>query len=83
MDQSALQNRPSIMQSLLESIENEVCLGGPREPPSHDAISECVDNEGHVNKALPGRHIGKITDPQHVRRWRPELTVHLVTRTGR
>ena len=55
MDQSALLNRPSIMQSLLESIENGGRLGGPRDPPSHDVISEGVDDEGDIDIALPGR----------------------------
>ena len=46
MDQAALLDGPSIMQGLFQRIENKVCLGGPRDPPSHDSISECIDDEG-------------------------------------
>src|SRR5690606_773304 len=67
---------PSIMKCLFQSIENKVCLGGPRDLPSDDAISERVDDKGHIDKALPGRHIGKIADPEQVRRWRPEHAVY-------
>jgi len=28
-----------------------------------DAIGEGVDNEGHIDKTLPCRHIGKVADP--------------------
>lgn len=82
VNQSTFLHRPSIMQSLLQSIENDVCFGRPRNAPSHDAISECVDDEGHIDKALPCRHVGKVADSQQVRCSRPEYAVHLVARTG-
>ncbi len=81
MNQSALLNRPSIMQRLLKSIENKVSFGRPRYPPPDDAICECVNDEGHINKALPRGHVGEVADPQQVRCGRTEHTVHLVTRT--
>jgi hypothetical protein len=46
MNQPTLLHRPSIMQGLFQGIEDKVCLGRPRDPPSDDAISECVDDEG-------------------------------------
>lgn len=49
MNQSALLNRPSIMQRLLKSIENKVRFGRPRYPPPHDAISERIDDEGNID----------------------------------
>jgi hypothetical protein len=58
MNQPAPLDRPSIMQGLFKSIENKVSFGRPRYTPSDDAISECVDDEGHIDKAPPGRHIG-------------------------
>src|SRR6056297_3861045 len=61
--QSAFPNWPSIVQGLFQSIENKVCFGRPRDPPSDDAISECVDDEGHIDKTLPCRHVGKVADP--------------------
>lgn len=53
MNQSALLDRPSFMQGLFQGIENKNCLGRPRDPPSNNAISECVDDEGYLDKALP------------------------------
>ncbi len=32
-----------------------------------DAISKCVDDKSYIHKALPCRHVGKITDPEKVR----------------
>lgn len=62
VNQSTFPDRPSIMQGLLQSIENKVCPGGPGDPPPDDAISESVDDEGHTDKALPRGYIGKIAD---------------------
>jgi len=36
----------------------QICREG-----ADDAISECVDDEDHIDKALPHRHVGKIADP--------------------
>ncbi len=63
VDQSALLNKASIMQGLFQSIEDKVSFGRPRDPLSDDAISECVDDEGHIDKTLPCRHVGKVADP--------------------
>jgi hypothetical protein len=32
-------------------------------PPTDDAASEGVNDEGHVNEAMPGRDIGEPKDP--------------------
>lgn len=37
MDQSALLDGRSIMQCLFQRIENQVCLGGPRDPPAEQS----------------------------------------------
>ena len=70
------------MQSLLEGIESKVCLGRPRDPPSDDAVGERVDNERHINKALPRGYVSEVADPEQVRCRRPEHSVHFVARTG-
>jgi hypothetical protein len=46
MNQSAFLDGLSIVQGLFKSIENKVGFGRPRDPPSDDAISECVDDKG-------------------------------------
>lgn len=54
MDQSAFLDGPSIVQGLFKSIENKVSFRRPGDPPSNNAISECVDNKSHIDKTLPG-----------------------------
>lgn len=71
------------MQGLFQSIENKVCLGRPRDPPSHDAASECVDDEGDIDNVLLGRDVRKITDPHRVWCWGPKHAVHLMRWTSR
>ncbi len=63
VDQAGFLHGPSIMQGLLQSIEDKVCLGRPRDPPADDAVGKRIDHKGYVNKALPRGHIGKIADP--------------------
>ena len=41
-----------------------------------------VDDEGHVGKPGPGRHIGQVGDPEPVGCRRAELTLHQIRRTG-
>jgi len=52
-------------------------------PHRHDAPSEHVDHEGHVQPALPGGHVCEVRDPQLVGPLRAELPVHPVQRTRR
>ena len=58
------------MDGLFQCIENKVRACMPLHPPG-----EHIDDEGHINKPLPGVDIGEITDPQCVRTCRVELTV--------
>jgi hypothetical protein len=76
-------HRTAIMQSLLQSIEDKTSMRRSRHPPANDPAGEDIDDEGDVHKALPGRHVGEIRHPQHVRLRRPELPVHLVRRARR
>jgi len=48
MNQSALLDRPSFMQGLFQGVENKVCFGRQRDPPSDNAVSECVDERDLV-----------------------------------
>ena len=69
------------MQRLLKSIENKVSFGRPRYLPPDDPVCERVDDEGHINKALPSGHIGEVADPKQVRCRGPEYPVHLIAWT--
>ena len=54
-----------------------------RGPPAHDPAGIGVDDEGDVDEAGPGRDIGEVGEPQHVRPWRLELAVDVIQRTWR
>lgn len=71
------------MNGLSEFVENKPGMGRSTDPPAHNATRESIDDKGHVNEALPCRHIGEIADPQHVRSRRLELAVLLFQRTWR
>ena len=51
-------------------------MGGPADPPADDPSGEGVDDEGHVDEALPGRDVGEVRQPERVRprRWNCRFT---------
>src|SRR4051812_12485975 len=57
MNEPALQ-RPAVVQRLLKGIEDELCMGRPRDPPADDTAGKDIDNKGDVDEALPGCHVG-------------------------
>lgn len=73
MNQSALLDGLSVKQCLFQRIKEKFYLGGPQDPPSHDATNECVDDECHIDKALLCEYVGKVADPQRDRMQRPDL----------
>src|SRR3712207_5746928 len=73
---------PALMKGLLQGIEHEVGPGRARHAPAHDPAGEDVDYEGRVDEAAPGRHVGKIRDPQPVRALGLELPVDPVEGAG-
>ena len=60
MDQRVLALGLAGVQRLLQRIEHEVRAHGTADPPAHDAPSKHVDDEGHVQPALPGRDMGEV-----------------------
>src|SRR5690606_15838902 len=78
---TASMDRAAIMQRLFERIENEARMRRSAHPPADDPAGIGIDDEGHVDKASPGRHIGEVAYPQPVRRRRLELPVDPVERT--
>ena len=54
------------VQRLLQGIEHEVRVHGTAHSPPHDASGKDVDDESHIEPALPGRDIGEVRDPQLV-----------------
>ena len=83
VDEPAAMDRPPIMQSLLQRIEHEARMRRARHPPADDPAGIGIDDEGDVDEAGPGRDIGEVGDPQHVRPRRLELAVDVVQRAWR
>jgi hypothetical protein len=54
MDQPATMRRPALVQSLLKGIQDEGGMGGAADPLADDVSGKHVDDEGDINKALPG-----------------------------
>ena len=61
-----------MVERLFESIEHKASLGRSRHPPADDAAGEGIDDEGDVDKPLPGRDIGEVRHPQRIRPRYPE-----------
>ena len=54
MYEPAAMDGPPIMKRLVEGIEHKARMGSPACPTTDDAAGEGIDDEGHVNEALPG-----------------------------
>jgi hypothetical protein len=59
MNQPAAMDGPPIMKRLVEGIEHKARMGSPACPPTDDTASEGIDDESHVDEALPGRQWSK------------------------
>lgn len=82
MDQPALHG-PAGIQRLLQSIQYEVGTCRAGHPPAHDPPGKDVDDEGYMDKALPGGDVGEIRDPQGVRATGLELAIDVILRARR
>ena len=68
---------------LLQRIENEAGMRRPGHTPANDTAGLGIDDECHVDEALPRRDVGEVRDPQHVRTWCSEFPIDVIERTGR
>ena len=75
MDEAAAAGRPSVMKRLFEGVQDKVRMRCPAGPPTDDPPGVCVDDEGDIDEAGPGRDIGKIREPQTVWSGSVELSV--------
>lgn len=55
----------------------------PAHPPADDAAGIGVDDKGDIDEAGPGRDVGEVGDPQHVRRRGIELAIDVTQRARR
>ena len=82
MDQCVL-IRLTVIQSLLQRVQNKVRSHGTADPPAHNPAGIHVDHKGHVLTALPGRDVREVRYPQLVGAISLELAIDPVQRTWR
>ena len=82
MDQCVL-IRLTVIQSLLQRVQNKVRSHGTADPPAHNPAGIHVDHKGHVLPALPGRDVREVRYPQLVGAISLELAIDPVQRTWR
>jgi hypothetical protein len=83
VDEAAAALRASLLQGLLEGVQDEAGVGGAADAPADDPPGVGVDHKGDVDEARPGGDVGEIRQPQPVGRRRVELAVHMVERAWR
>ena len=82
MNQAIAAQGPSIVERLLQRIENEPHLHRARHPPADDPPGEGINDKRHIDEARPDCDIGEVRQPQSIWPWHTELAVHAVFRTG-
>ncbi len=81
LDRFLLVTWPPIVPGLLQRIEHEARMCRARRAPADDAPRIGIDDEGDVDEAGPGRHIGEVRHPQRIRARCLELAIDVVLRT--
>jgi len=73
------------MERLLQRLKDEIHGHRPTDPPADDAAGEHINDEGHIDEALPSRYVGEVRDPQWIRPLGVKLSVDRVhgVRRGR
>jgi hypothetical protein len=68
---------------LFDGVEDH--RGGHRrcDPPAQDPARVGIDDEGHVGKPRPRRHVGQVGDPRPIRCRRPKPALDTISRTHR
>jgi hypothetical protein len=67
--------RLTVIQSLLQRVQYEVCPHGTTDLRAHNVPSEHVNDEGHIIPVLTSREIGEIRDPELIGMIRVELQI--------
>jgi hypothetical protein len=83
VNESSLAGRLASVQGLLQGIAHDVGSGRARNRPADHDAGEDVDDEGDINKALPGANVGDVADPQGMGPSRRDLAIDPIERTGR
>ncbi len=80
MDQRPVAARLAGIQRLFKRIEYEVGAHRPTHPPANDAPRKHVDDERHLQPALPRRNVGEIGNPKLIRPVGRKLAIDPVQR---
>ena len=83
MDQVAAALGLAWVQRLLESIEHKIGPHRTAHPPTDDAPREDIDDKGHAEPALPGRHADEVRNPKLIQSLGTELPVDPAKRARR
>lgn len=81
MDQAGIPLWLTSIERLLQSIQNEVGAHRTTDAPADDPAGKDIDDEGDIDKTLPGRDIGEIRYPGLIRPIRLELAIDPILRT--
>ena len=71
-----------VMKRLLERIQDEAGMCCPASSPADYPAGVSVDDKGDVDKRRPGRDVGEVRHPQHVRRGGVELAIDVIAGRG-
>src|SRR6266542_2275584 len=63
----------ALMHGLLQGIEDQVRAHRRGDPPADNASRIDIDDKGHVDEALPRRHVSKVRDPELIGPRRGEI----------
>ena len=64
--------RPALRHRHLQRLEHQRRAQVRGDRPAHDPAAEHVEDDGQVEEACQGRHVGDISDPEAIRRIRFE-----------
>jgi hypothetical protein len=62
----------------LQGVQDQFGAQRPGGLPADQVAAKGVDDQGHIDKAGPGRHIGQVGDPQLIGSLRGEVPLHQV-----
>ena len=78
-DRSVMPSRLPGPDGVLDGVQDQCGVHGGGGPPADDPPGVGVDDERDIDPARPGRDIGKVRHPKHIRRCRVELAIHQIT----
>lgn len=70
-NEPATMDWPPILKRLFQRSEHEAVARRAQRSPAYGPASISVDDEGDIYETAPGRHIGKVAEPEGIRPWPP------------